>query len=184
MNREAWLTEAVKALRPILAAAGTEIPDQVHVSVGFPKGNVRKIIGQCWHVEAVADGNPAVFISPVLHETTRVLDVLLHELIHAAGHHGHKGKFQRAAKACGLVAPWTATTASDELLGRLHGIAADLGPYPHEQITLDANLVTKQGTRMLKVECPGCGYVVRTTQKWLDLGTPTCVCGELMEQQF
>lgn len=37
------------------------------------------------------------------------------------------------------------------------------------------------GGRLLKCECPGCGYVIRTTQKWIDVGLPTCVCGEGME---
>jgi len=40
---------------------------------------------------------------------------------------------------------------------------------------------TPQTTRMLKVECPADGYIVRTTQKWIDLGLPTCPCGEEME---
>lgn len=39
----------------------------------------------------------------------------------------------------------------------------------------------KQATRMIKVCCPGCGYTIRTTQKWIDVGLPTCCCGEEME---
>lgn len=31
--------------------------------------------------------------------------------------------------------------------------------------------------RMLKIECNKCGYVVRTTQKWVDAGAPACSCG-------
>jgi hypothetical protein len=34
-----------------------------------------------------------------------------------------------------------------------------------------------QGTRMLKLECSGCGYVARTTRKWLEVGAPSCCCG-------
>jgi hypothetical protein len=30
---------------------------------------------------------------------------------------------------------------------------------------------------MLKLECEDCGYVVRTTQKWIEMGSPTCYCG-------
>lgn len=30
--------------------------------------------------------------------------------------------------------------------------------------------------------CKSCGYLVRTTQKWLNLGTPTCQCGTEMEE--
>lgn len=37
------------------------------------------------------------------------------------------------------------------------------------------------GSRLLKLECPNCGYVVRTTQKWLDTGLPSCHCGHDME---
>lgn len=33
----------------------------------------------------------------------------------------------------------------------------------------------------LKLLCPSCGYLVKTSQKWLDIGTPTCVCGTQME---
>jgi len=36
------------------------------------------------------------------------------------------------------------------------------------------------GGRLLKCECPGCGYVIRTTQKWIDTGLPKCCCGKLM----
>jgi len=36
------------------------------------------------------------------------------------------------------------------------------------------------GSRMIKCECTGCGYVARITQKWIDVGLPTCVCGEEM----
>ncbi|MFI8890527.1 hypothetical protein [Streptomyces paradoxus] len=43
----------------------------------------------------------------------------------------------------------------------------------------------KQGTRMLKVvcseDCECGGYTVRTTQKWLDMGTPRCPFGGEME---
>jgi hypothetical protein len=35
----------------------------------------------------------------------------------------------------------------------------------------------KQSTRMLKLECDECGYVVRTTQKWINVGVPVCHCG-------
>lgn len=32
----------------------------------------------------------------------------------------------------------------------------------------------KQGTRLKKASCPECGYTVRVTQKWLDVGPPHC----------
>ena len=47
-------------------------------------------------------------------------------------------------------------------------------PYPHSK--LNVTLETKpQTTRMIKCECATCGFVVRTTRKWLDeVGAPHC----------
>lgn len=36
------------------------------------------------------------------------------------------------------------------------------------------------GSRMLKLICPNDGYTVRTTRKWLDVGSPSCPCGEVL----
>jgi hypothetical protein len=33
------------------------------------------------------------------------------------------------------------------------------------------------GSRQLKLECSDCGYVVRTSRKWIDVGLPVCCCG-------
>lgn len=38
----------------------------------------------------------------------------------------------------------------------------------------------KQSTRLIKVECPCCGYVARVTRKWLKEGRPKCPKGETM----
>ena len=32
----------------------------------------------------------------------------------------------------------------------------------------------KQSTRMLKAECPECGYTIRLSKKWADVGLPNC----------
>ena len=32
----------------------------------------------------------------------------------------------------------------------------------------------KQSTRMLRCRCMDCGYTLRTTQKWIEVGVPTC----------
>jgi len=36
-------------------------------------------------------------------------------------------------------------------------------------------------TRMIKLTCPACGYLVRTTRRWLAAGPPTCPCGTPMD---
>lgn len=183
-TREAWLIAAVDALRPMfLDDARVELPETLAVSVGWPGGkSVRKVIGQCWPTTS-GDGVPHLYISPTLADPVEVLAVLAHELIHAYDDckNGHKAAFARVARAIGLTGKMTATVASEPLRVRLAAVAADLGPYPHKRVTLDVAAVKKQGTRMLKVECPACGYTLRTTAKWLEVGVPTCCCGESME---
>jgi hypothetical protein len=109
-----------------------------------------------------------------------VLSTLLHELIHAfVGIKAKHGKdFKLVAVKSGLEGKMTATTAGPELLARLETLAKTLGRYPHASLGLGGErLKKKQGTRMLKLQCPECGYQVRTTQKWIDIGLPICPCG-------
>lgn len=183
-TREEWLLRAVDALRPLFSQVGESIPT-VKVSVGWPGGRGRKnsVIGQCWHKDAATDSIAQIFVSPVLAEPVRVLDVLAHEIVHAIDENasGHKGNFARIAKAIGLEGKMTATVAGEGLEECLKAIAADLGEYPHGALVNPgdgADGPKKQGTRMLKVECAeGSGYVVRMTRKWIDeVGCPTCPC--------
>lgn len=182
-TREAWLGAGVDALRPLFAQlAGVTVPP-VRVSCGFPGGgSPRKRVGECWKVTNCESGLPEIFISPVLSDPADVLAVLAHELIHAwdAGENGHKGPFRRVALDIGLTGKMTATVAGAELKAMLAVIAAELGTYPHGSITLASGRKV-QSTRMLKVECPACGYTLRTTAKWLEVGIPTCCCGTQME---
>jgi len=185
-TREEWLNAAAQAIRPLFDEIGAADYPKFRVSCGFPKGG-RKAIGQAWSAKASGDATAEVFISPKLERLAEagqagVLDVLLHELIHVIdrNENGHKGPFRKMAKALGLEGKMTATVASDALATRLLHLTAELGPYPHAQ--LSQLTIAKQSTRMLKVQCPGCGFICRTTQKWLDeVGTPTCACGIEME---
>ncbi len=184
-TREAWLTAAVTALTPILTAVDAAVPP-VRVSVGFPGGRGRKnaVIGQCWAAEAASDRVAQVFISPTIVDGVQVLATLLHELIHAVDGNtsGHKGQFARIARAVGLQAPMPATTPGEALSACLSAVLDGLGVFPHAALKPGASGAHKpQGTRMLKVECPACGYIVRTTAKWLEQGTPSCPCGVTME---
>lgn len=181
-TREAWLQEAVALMRPyVRERAGLDVPT-VAVSVGFPHGRGgRHAIGQCFYT--TADDVPALFVHPSLDDAGRVLDVLLHEALHAAlgGGVGHRRPFADAATACGLAGKPTATVAGDDLVPVLDGWLATLGPYPHARV--NTSDVKKQTTRMLRVSCPDDGYTVRTTRKWLDeMGTPSCPCGTVMEE--
>lgn len=204
-TREEWLVRAVEAFRPMFEEIGEAIP-AVRVSVGWPGGNGRKnsVIGQCWHKSAAADEVAQIFVSPVLDDAARVLDVLAHEVIHAIDENasGHRGNFARIAKAFGLTGAMTATVAGEDLKARLDLVIEEIGAYPHARLGGGllgggegepkpgdpgtwlfpkggpADGPKKQGTRMLKVVCAeGSDFKVRTTRKMLDeFGAPLCPC--------
>jgi hypothetical protein len=190
MTREVWLQKLLRKLRPLFTGAGIQLPAAIRVSCGWPSSRAlvsptsnNRTIGQCWPVDASADGTPEIFISPYLSEAAWVAATLTHELVHAADdcEHGHKAAFKKMAVAVGLTGKMTATKAGPELAERLNSICEQLGPYPHA--SLDRSTLPKQGTRMKKLECPDCGYTVRTTAKWIEAGMPTCPCGtEMLEE--
>lgn len=184
--REVWLNQATEKLWPIIASnAGGKMPP-CKVSVGFPlrrKGKGSHAIGQCW-CRSVSKGDIfEIFVCPSQDNPTTVLAILLHEMIHATVglQEGHKGAFKRVAKASGLIGKMTATAPGDVLTATLRNIAKKLGPYPHKELNpMVGTGPKKDGTRLLKVVCPDCEYTVRTTQKWIDVGLPTCTCGSEM----
>lgn len=184
LNREAWLTAAVKPLTELIESnSDLRLDCDVQVSCGWPGSkSINKVIGQCWPT-AMGNGVAQCFVSPRLHNPVDVLGVLLHELIHAADDcaHAHRGPFVKACRAVGLEGKPTATVPGESLKAVLSEIAANLGPYPHKGITPTQRLLKPQTTRMRKLECPECGYVARTTQKWIEVGLPTCPCGTEME---
>lgn len=184
VTREAWLQALVEKVTPWCEDAGLTVPP-VRISVGYTSKGLRSNrIGECWHPEAVEDHVPTIFVHPGLRQCD-VGHVVVHELIHASLGPGakHGPLFRRPALALGLTGRMTATVPSPELQARLDAVCDDLGAYPHGVLTPTSGLTStgpKQSTRMLKVECPGCGYTVRTTRKWLEIGTPRCPCGEDM----
>lgn len=180
-TREQWLNAALPELQSRVFGSEYIIPEKVKVSCGFPKagGKSYKAIGQCWSPKASAESNHEIFISPTISESTRVLDILCHELVHAivGTEAGHKGPFRKCAKAIGLTGKMTATTAGPELHQTLCAIVSDIGIYPHAALTPPESGIKKQIARMKKITCTDCGYTARVAQKWIDVGTPTCVCG-------
>ena len=185
-TREGWLQAAIASVRDIFPEVtdGHEVPENLYVSVGFPTGTRpdarNRAIGQCHYT--TKDGTPTLFVSPELGDPVRVLDVLLHEVIHASlpAGTGHRGQFVTVMKAWGLEGKPTATVANKGTLlhDALTALARELGDYPHSTLTAAQAAGRKQSTRMLKMECGGCGYIARTTRKWLEAYGPTiCPCG-------
>jgi hypothetical protein len=191
-TREAWLRKAVLDLSAILTEVGEEVPP-IHVSVGWPGGRGKKAttVGQCWSRSSSADQVNQIFMSPVRgeDETRDVLGTLLHEMIHAVDdcESGHRGNFARIARSVGFLTKLTsADNRTDELNERLDAVVERLGGFPHAAMVGGARgseEKPKQTTRMIKLEAPCCGYVVRTSQKWIDEGLPSCPCGNELEVQ-
>lgn len=185
-TREPWLEAAADELgRSVFFPAGHPLP-QVKVTIGFPseKGvsKERRALGQCWAREASEDGLNQIFLNPTLTSAEKIVDVLVHELVHAVDNckSGHKGEFWKICKAIGLTEGTPATASADLVLKAVIAtICHDLGPLPHA--TLNAlGEEKKQSTRLLKVECPACGYTCRIAAKWIEYGLPICPCGSLM----
>jgi len=193
-TREDWLRAAVNELRPFFRELDVEPVDEIEPIVSWPKGKA-SAIGQCFSPEWTKEGVTYVTISPELgDDPVRVLDVLLHEMIHACGIHGHKGDFRKVALAVGLEGKMTATVASDELREELKPIADALGDYPHMVMAkLDGGGEEKKSTpsrvRLFCVneECDQSGiYTVDINARKFEEGeliAPLCPhCTESMDQ--
>ncbi len=185
-TREAWLGAAVQELRPTFVEIAAPYPKSIHVSVGWPSTRGlsmrRRRVGECWRGTLSADGTPHIFLSPLVAGADEVLAVLVHELIHAAlPDAGHRGPFSRAAKALGLEGKPTSTVAGKDLKRDLATLAKRLGAWPHPELSTVLADRKKQTTRLLKAACPDCDYTIRLTAKWVEVGMPTCPCGEEFE---
>ena len=190
MTREQWLLQMVERLRGLFADAGHPLPAHIRASCGWPTERAltpsgkNRSIGQCFSTACSADGAHEVFVSPALDDPWRVSEVLVHELCHAVDNcrHGHGPEFRKIAAAVGLEGKMTATVAGPQLAERLNALLARMPGYPHR--TLDVRVdAKKQGTRLLKIICPSCGYTARTTRQWIGRGLPTCPCGSRMAER-
>jgi hypothetical protein len=186
-TREAWLMTAIEHMRPWFAEVGAELPEKIRVSTGWSKRARKGSIGWTWVSSVAEDKVSNVFISPEVSESVKVLGILAHELVHVADdcQHGHGAEFKKIAVPLGLEGKMTATVAGEELSDQFEALVVIMGEYPHAKMLVGADGgktsgPKKQGTRMIKVECECCGYIVRTTQKWLDMGNPQCPKGTEM----
>jgi ribosomal protein S27E len=189
--REAWLKAFTDAAAPHFEEAGAPIPANVRCSIGFSSKGVRSNrIGECWADVVSQDAHFEIFIVPALQsDSSRIADILTHELVHAAVglEAGHGPKFAKVAKALGLEGKMTATTAGARWHAWADPILEQLGPMPGASLggSASSSAPKKQTTRMLKVECPDCGFSFRTTAKHLEahdeLTCPTA-CGGILEQ--
>lgn len=181
-TREAWLDAAVVALKPMFAEIARTVPEVVRISTGWSRGAKKNSVGWCWRSDVADDKSSNIFISPTLADPITILAVILHELCHAVDDckSAHGGDFRKMWGQHGFVGKPTASTPGDPLRARLTELLDQLGAYPHAALNPGMQVKT-QGTRMLKLVAGCCGYTVRTSQKWIDEGLPSCPCGSDME---
>lgn len=183
-TREEWLEAAVDQMRPMFNNAGYTIPP-LRVACGWPvrggMGKKKRVLGECWDKKAASDKKlPQIFISPWLADPVDncgVLATLVHEVVHAVvgNKEKHNKVFGKCARAVGLGGKLTSTHAEDGLVDKIKIWMKKLGDYPHAQLTGLEGPGKKQTTRLIKCECAECGYVCRSTMKWLtEAGAPLC----------
>lgn len=183
MNREEWLLKAGVELANTVLKNQT-IP-KYRVSCGLPSKGAfslkQQVLGQCWGDKSSNDKHYEVFVSPVLADPVKVLDTLVHEMVHVivGVEGGHGPKFKKLARAIGLEGPVKSTVAGPDLSVCLRDIATKLGPYPHGALVHIGSVKSAKRTTV-KLLCK-CGYLLRTSKKWTDLGLPTCRCGKKFE---
>lgn len=176
-TREEWLFAAGEGMRDMFAEAGYELPEKIRYAVAFSsKGAKGKHIGEHWRPEASEDGFHNIIIRADIANVPDVLAIIAHELVHAVMPmgEGHGKRFSACARAIGLEGKMTATNAGPILTERLAGLADALGEFPHGKLDFAVTEIKKQNTRMLKAECTCCGYTIRLTKKWAEVGLPDC----------
>lgn len=185
-SREHWLKIAASIITDEVITPVINIPaPAIRYSLTAPKTGHKKgtILGECWNRAASADDHNEIFITSNLDDSLRILDVLLHEMIHAYDNnqHGHGPEFQRLCKMVGLQGgnngrskeSFTSTIASPELADDLQDIIDTIGPIPHAAMNTDLSGKPKQKNRQLLVECNSCGFKFRASQKTIDSITRT-----------
>jgi hypothetical protein len=174
-TREAWLMAAVPALAKIITAAGGPTFKEPRISVGFCSTGLRsKRIGECWAKQK--DDRCQIFLVPQMDKPVQVLDVLIHELVHASvgSKAGHGPVFKKVAVAAGLTGAMRSTTAGPELKAKLVELSKQLGTFPHHALANAGNERKKQSTRMLKYTCPECEQIIRACTDSLDCKCNLC----------
>jgi len=176
-TREDWLNNAVVELRPIFDAKGYPLPQNIRVTCGFPSRHARSLnraIGEHWSSSASDDATHEILISPVVDDPFDVFGILIHELAHSATDgDGHRKRFPHCVRALWLEGRPTNTTVGKAFRDNLTDLIDSLGAYPHARLNVGLNRKT-QSTRMLKACCPQCGYTIRLSNKWADVGLPDC----------
>ena len=129
LRQAEWLTDAMDMLQHDFAHIGQPFPD-LDILVMYPFGEV----GISWLGSYMRWGPDyhRIYINPTV-DGLEALDILVHELVHAAVHvtdPGHGAIFYLVAEAIGLDDTGPYAAAKEALLKRLREIYEILGNYP------------------------------------------------------
>lgn len=181
LTREQWLTRMLRNnITTLLGRHGASVPVDCKVSVGFPGGgSARKRIGECWPRARSSIKVNEIFINPKISDVRKIVDVLIHEAIHASDDcaSGHKGHFAKVAKSVGLTGKMTATVAGPELQQWIDAQIASFPPFEYGSLDVDSR--KRQTTRMLKHECNECGAIWRMSAQWSSIVQCCPCCGSV-----
>lgn len=211
-TREQWMTRVATQLAPEFKKLGYPLPPFRVSTGFTSVGRRGKRVAECWTDRLDAERRHQIFIDPRSDDPVDVINSVAHELIHAAVglDQGHKGKFLTVALALGMERPMTSTPSGPAFVALAKKILKKIGPYPHTRLqvgfgdgeptkptkpgspgaptdggpvsTIVTSGPTKQGARMIKAQCDGCGYTVRLTRKWVDVAVPQCPNAECKAQ--
>lgn len=194
ITREDWLQKAMEHMIDSVFH-DFDVPTNIKVSCGFagvgkPKkeaGFKVHVLGVCCPSEFSTGGFTEIFIDPVVDESSRVLDILVHEMIHGilGSGKGHGKEFKKIALAVGLEGKMTSTVASDKLKETLDKIVEQLGQYPHKAYQLipaekeDDGEEKQKPDKIINLRCLQDKILVKThesnlTERELTFKCPVC----------
>ena len=194
MTRAEWLERVcgrAMATRPdIYAKVDLDLVDfdTAYTSQGKRSG----LYGEAFANEPEGGGKAQIIMSGVHTDPFEIAVTVCHELLHIeCGDVGHGGTFRTKSLALGVDDPKYWADQSDEFKAWIEDLISDAGPMPirpslpggkpkvartklpkpdateSEEPEGISSAPPKQSTRMLKLECGECGFICRTTAKWV-----------------
>tara|TARA_R110002050_G_scaffold105904_4_gene215691 strand:+ start:236 stop:913 length:678 start_codon:yes stop_codon:yes gene_type:complete len=175
MNRETYLNLIIDKAEPIFAENDYDLKAlraKIMVACGYPPntriGAKFNTLGVHINPKASSTSKHEIFINPVVDDTYNVIDILLHELVHAVQtdlypeSKSHGKEFISICKKVGMNGSkkYAQACAGIELSKLIKEWIKEIGKYPHGSINLKADR-KKQSTRLIKLECSCCGFIAR-----------------------
>lgn len=185
-QREEWLNRATGLFTRHWATLGVKVPSDVQLSCGFPGGgSIRRRIGECWSRSRSARKVNQVFISPVIDNPIKALDILGHELLHAVEdcRSGHGRNFTKLSGRVGYSGGKSSSAETPQAKAMIAGMCKVLGKYPHGAVSIPEKKA-KTSSGLHKFTCEEHGDVLYTTEKKVaKFGAPKCrKCGGEMQR--